>query len=95
VISAHAQGKSWLSVRSGANAASAPVGRRNDANRTGALFLALGLVLAGIGAAIAPLLADLVSLAAGILTVHLAISALTAGSQKPGQPVTTKLLKAV
>ncbi|HEY3636806.1 MAG TPA: hypothetical protein VGK90_01545 [Rhizomicrobium sp.] len=62
---------------------------------TGNVLLAAMLVLAGIGAAISPFLASLLSAAAGLMTLHLVIVAATTPAQKTGRSGTTHLIEAV
>ena len=58
----------------------------------GRVFLVLALVFAGIGAALVPLLAELLSAGAGVLTLYLAFAAWMAKRQREGG--TTNFLKA-
>ena len=60
----------------------------------GKVLLVSMLVLAGIGAAAAPLLADLLSAAAGLVIVYLAFAAWTATGQTSGRTGTTNSLGA-
>ncbi|HEX4350026.1 MAG TPA: hypothetical protein VH251_06555 [Verrucomicrobiae bacterium] len=71
-----------------ANADSAPKG-------SGRVLLAATLVMAGAGAAAAPLLADLLSAGAGVLIVSLAFAAWTSARQGGGRVGTTNMLEAV
>lgn len=71
-----------------ANAGAAP-------QRGGKGLFAAMLILAGIGAAAAPLVADLLSAVAGVLIVSLLLAAWTTARQSRGPVGTTHLLKAV
>ena len=59
---------------------------------TGKIIFAAMLVAAGIGAAVAPFLADLLSAGAGVMV---AIAVWTAVRQGAGPSVTTKFVEAV
>jgi hypothetical protein len=60
----------------------------------GRVLLAAILLLAGIGAAAAPLLADLLSAAAGVLIVSLVFAAWTNARKSTGRVESTNLLEA-
>jgi hypothetical protein len=64
-------------------------------NATGRVLLASILVMAGIGAAATPLLADLMSAVAGALIISLVFAAWTAMRPGPRRIETKNLLKAV
>ena len=59
------------------------------------ILLALLVVTAGIGAAVAPFVADLLTAGAGIMIAWLAFAAWTGVRQGHGPAATTKLLEAV
>ncbi len=61
----------------------------------GRVVLASILVVTGIGAAVAPLLADLLSATAGVLTLSLILAAWTSVRQAPARAGTTNLLGVV
>jgi hypothetical protein len=60
----------------------------------GRVLLAAILVMAGVGAAAAPLLADLLSAAAGVLIVSLVFAAWTSARKSTGRVRSTNLLEA-
>ena len=76
-------GGGMTALVSGATAAFAPKGRRLHA-LAGRLFVAAMLVMAGVGAIVAPLLPQRMNIAAGVFTIYLVLSAWSAARRKPG-----------
>lgn len=62
--------------------------------RAGRILLALMLVMAAVGAAVVPLLADLIAAVAGILALHMVLTALMMARPKPVRAGSAKLLEA-